>query len=163
MLAPISSIKHYVNVENADIANGARRVVTVVDAEPAPANTDAQDVAEGSIVKAIFLELWVKSEATSGNNTKFQLVFEKIVAGQNVITFTQMNNLASYPNKKNIFFYSQGVIGDATTQSIPVIRQWFKIPKGKQRMGAGDALSVSISATGAILNSCGFATYKEYS
>ncbi len=73
-----------------------------------------------------------------------------------------MNNLMVYPNKKNILFYSQGVIGDLTTQSIPVVRNWFLIPKGKQRMGLGDKIVETLTATAAVIQNCGFSTYKEY-
>lgn len=160
MQAPINSIKHYVHAENTPVGSATRRLVEVVDAVAAP--SDAQDVEQGSIVKAIFLEFWVKSGATDGNDTKFQFLIEKVVADQAPVTFTQMNNLGSYPNKKNVLYFSQGVLGDATTGSIPIVRQWFKIPKGKQRFGLGDSLSVAISATGFDIDSCGFSTYKEY-
>ncbi len=134
----------------------------VVDAVADGTITNAEDVTEGSIVKAIYLEMWVKSGATAGNDTKFQFVFEKVPSGATPITFAQMNNLGAYPNKKNVFYVSQGVLGDLTTQAIPVVRNWFKIPKGKQRMGVGDLMIMSVSATGFDIDSCGFSTFKEY-
>ncbi len=162
MLAPINSVKHYVQAENAATSTGARRGVILIDAVVAPAVSTTADVKEGSIVKAIFVEIWIKSNATAGNDTKFQYVMEKVPAGQSGLTFAQMNNLQAYENKKNILFYSQGVLGDLTTNTIPVVRNWFKIPKGKQRWGLGDKLIIAISATGFEINTCGFATYKEY-
>ncbi len=162
LVAPIVAIKHYVNHENQPITSGAKRQIDIVDVVAQQSVTNTDDVVEGSIVKAVYLELWVKSQATAGNDTKFQFVFEKVPAGQDAVTFTQMNTLMAYPNKKNIFYTSQGVLGDLTTQSIPIVRNWFKIPKGKQRMGAGDLLAMSISATGFDMDSCGFSTYKEY-
>ncbi len=160
MLAPIVAIKHYVNHENAKVLTTARRNIDVVVAKAA--TTNAEDVIEGSVVKAVYLELWLHSIADAGTDTKFQFVFEKIVAGQDPITFTQMNNLDTYPNKKNVFFVSQGVMGDKTTASLPVVRNWFKIPRGKQRMGLGDSLVMSISATAFDIDTCGISTYKEY-
>ncbi len=162
MLAPINSIKHYVQRDQASIAAAARDSILIVDATAQNAVTAVNDVVEGSIVKAIFLEYWLHSEAAAGSEPKFQLVVEKVPAGQSAITFAQMNNLMSYPNKKNILFFSQGILGDQTTQSVPVVRQWFKIPKGKQRFGLGDQFVVSISATSFTMVVCGFATYKEY-
>ncbi len=162
MLAPINSVKHYVQHENATVASGARRGIVLVDATAAPATAATSDVKEGSIVKAVFIESWVKSNASAGTDTKFQLQLEKVPAGQIGVSFTQMNNMQAYDNKKNTLFYSQGVIGDLTTQAIPVVRQWFKIPKGKQRFGLGDRLILNISATAAEINNCGFSTYKEY-
>ncbi len=162
MLAPIVSIKHYVNLENTKVLTGTRRSMEVLDVVPQNAVVNSEDVVEGSIVKAIYLELWLHSIADAGTDTKFQFVFEKVPSGATPITFTQMNNLMSYPNKKNVFFTSQGVMGDKTTSSVPVVRNWFKIPKGKQRMGAGDLLVMSLSATAFDIDTCGISTYKEY-
>ncbi len=163
MLAPINSIKHYVQAENASLASGSNRQIVLVDGVSiAVAAANTFDVVEGSIVKAVFIELWVKSSAASGANTKFQLGLEKSPSGVGSMSFANMNNLMPYDNKKNILYYSQGVIGDTETQGIPVIRQWFLIPKGKQRFGLGDRLILSISTTGAALQICGFSTYKEY-
>ncbi len=162
MLAPINSIKHYVQFESTNIATGTRRSIVVVDGSLAPAVSATSDVIEGAIVKAIFIEFWVRSVAAAGEETKFQLAVEKAPSGHAGLTFTELNNMQAYDNKKNVLFYSQGVIGDLTTQAIPVVRQWFKVPKGKQRFGLGDRLMMSISSTGATMNSCGFSTYKEY-
>ncbi len=162
MLAPINTVKHYVQAENAVTATGARRSIAVVDAIQAPATTSTESVKEGSVVKAIFLEYWVKSNAAAGEETKFQFVLYKAPTGVASITFAEMNNLQAYPNKKNILFYSQGVLGDLTSNSMPIVRNYFKVPKGKQRFGFADRLLLAISATGAGINTCGFATYKEY-
>ncbi len=162
MVAPINSIKHYVQHENALIANGARTAIEVIDAVAQTAVSGVQDVVEGSIVKAIFLEYWLKPNSDAGQDTKFQLVIEKVPSGQVGVTFVQMNNLMTYPNKKNVLFYSQGVLGDLTTSSVPIVRNWFLIPKGKQRFGLGDKMFVSVSATAFTINLCGFATFKEY-
>ncbi len=158
----IHSVKYYVQSENQTVASGARVSVAIIDAAPAPATTNTFDVQEGAIIRAFFLEIWVKSNASAGTDTKFQLLIEKNPSGGTPATFTQMNNLASYDNKKNILFFSQGVIGDLTTQGIPVVRQWFKVPKSKQRFGLGDRVLFAVSSTAAEINVCGFSTYKEY-
>ncbi len=160
MLAPINSVKHYVQNENAQVASGAVRVMPVATAVAQEAITAPDEVTEGSIVKNVYIEHWVKSFANAGEDTKFQFILEKVVSGQASATFAQMNNLSAYPNKKNILFFSQGVIGDLTTQAIPVVRNWFKNPKA--RMGLGDVLVATLSATAAVIQNCGFMTYKEY-
>lgn len=162
MLAPIITIKHYVQAENAALADAARRAINLVDAVGQAAVSTTDHVVEGSLVKNIYIELWVKSNATAGTENKFQFVIEKVQAGFAAITFTQMNNLMAYENKRNIFYFTQGVVGDLTTASQPVFRGWLKIPRGKQRFALGDKLVMSLSATGATMNNCGFATYKEY-
>ncbi len=162
MQAPINSIKHYVYNENTATANGSARTIVLVDAAPAPANTNTFDVKEGAIVKAVFFELWLRSNAAAGTSMKFQLVIEKAPSGVDSVTFTQSNNLQTYDNKKNVLHFSQGVLGDIATTSLPIFKSWILIPKGKQRFGLGDRLVATISATSATLNNCGFATYKEY-
>ncbi len=162
MLAPINSIKHYINNENASTASAAKRSIVLVTAVAQNAVSSTDDVVEGSIVKAIFIEHWAKSGADAGADTKFQFILEKVPAGQSSISFANMNTLMGYNNKKNVLFFSQGVIGDLTTQAIPIVRQWFKIPKGKQRFGLGDTLVATLSATAFAIDNCGFAVYKEY-
>jgi len=162
MLAPIVSIKHYVNMENSPITGGTAQPRQIIQGVAQTGVVNFGDVVEGSVVKAVFIEIWYHSAATAGNDSKFQLVVEKVPAGVDSITFTQMNNLMTYPNKKNVLFVSQGVTGDLTTQSIPIVRQWFKIPKGKQRFGLDDELFVTISATSANADVCGIAVFKEY-
>ncbi len=162
MLAPLVTIKHYTNIEELNVTSGSTRPIELAQAVVITGITNASDVVEGSIIKTVFLELWLKSNAGAGIDTKFQLVIEKVPAGATSITFTQMNNLMSYPNKKNVLFVSQGVIGDNTTQAIPIVRQWFMIPKGKQRFGLDDRFIATISATGAGIQTCGISIFKEW-
>ncbi len=79
------------------------------------------------------------------------------------MTYAQSLNLGAYPNKKNILYTTQGVIGGRDTQAIPVMRQWLLIPKGKQRMGLADKVEVTIASTGTAMQRCGIFTFKEYS
>ncbi len=162
MVAPIVSIKHYVNREKETITAGTSKDMQIIQGVAQTAVVNFADVVEGSLVKACYIELWLKSNATAGNEVKFQLVIEKVIGNQAPITFTQMNNLMTYPNKKNVFFVSQGVLGDLTTASLPIVRNWFKIPKGKQRFGLDDELFVSVSATNATADVCGIFVFKEY-
>ncbi len=122
MVAPINAIKHMVNIENSAVADAARRTIIVVQGVAQNAVSAVQDVVEGAIVKAVYVELWFKGNAVAGTEDKFQFVIEKLVSGSNGITFTEMNNLMTYENKRNILFTSQGVTGDLTTQSVPIHR-----------------------------------------
>ncbi len=164
MLAPINSNKHYVQRTNINVANGARIAVLLAAAVTAPATASTDQVRQGSVVKAMFVEFWILNDGTSGNDTQFNLVLEKAPSNAPGVVFADMANMQAYLNKKNVLFMSQGVISpqlDGAT-SIPIVRQWFKIPKGKQRMGLGDRVILSISSIGAAMKICGFSTYKEY-
>ncbi len=162
MMAPLVTIKHMLNIENATIAAGAVRGVELAQAVAQTAVTNVGDVVEGSLIKAVYIEIWVKSNAAAGTDAKFQFALEKTMSNSSSITFVQMNNLMTYPNKKNVLHVSQGVIGDLSTQSIPLVRQWFSIPKGKQRFGLDDKLVITISATSAIIQTCGLSIFKEW-
>ncbi len=164
MVAPVTSIKHYVHRANTSVASGAIHTEVVVDAVVAPATTNAFDVVQGSLVKAIHVEYWLVNQGASSNITQFVFIVEKVPANQASVTAAQILGLGSYPNKKNVLFSSQGnmtpsVDGQA---SLPVIRNWLLIPKGKQRMGLADRIVVSMAPVGQIIGFCGISTYKEY-
>ncbi len=164
MVAPINSNKHYVHRTNLAVASAAVSKHTVVNAVVAPATGTAADVEEGSIVKTIHYEYWLSNIGNTDTNTQFTILIEKIPSGQVSVTAAQMANLGAYPNKKNILWTSQGVLAAAVDgqSSVPIIRNWLLIPKGKQRMGLGDEVSVSMLPTGTAINWCGLSTYKEY-
>ncbi len=125
--------------------------------------TDNNHVRVGAIVKAVHVELWYLSSAAQPT---FQVsTVEKLVGGSGSATSGQMSDLNTYPNKKNIFETSQGLVGDSNSNPMPVFKHWIKIPKGKQRMGLGDAIVINVAARGEANNDveiCGMYIYKEY-
>ncbi len=164
MRATINSVKHYVPNTNTEIASGAVRNVVVADAvasgEP---RVNTFDIEEGAVVKAIYIEQWLNGQGTAGTGTgQFVLVISKQPSGVADPTITNMTALQDWDNKKNIFYTTQGVIGGVGNQSLPLYRDWVLIPKGKQRMGRGDTITVTIGMVGVAADNCGIATYKEY-
>ncbi len=162
MLAPINTIKHYTNRSNTAAASGTTVGTTLVQSVVAPATANAFSVREGAVIKAVFVEFWLKSSATAGEDVQFNFAVMKLPSDATVPDTADMTNLGAYSNKKNILFTSQGVLGDLTTQAIPVIREWIKIPKGKQRFGLGDRFNAFVLFTGTAGQVCGQAIYKEY-
>ncbi len=162
MLAPISSIKHYVAQTNVNVATGVTLVHTSVDAVAKGALRSATNIVEeGAVIKAIHLEYWLKGVATS-STSQFVFIVYKLPSGLAIPDSTDMAALQAWPNKKNILFSSQGVLSQADAgQSIPVVRDWIKIPKGKQRFGLEDKFQIAIFTVGT-LNICGLVVYKEY-
>ncbi len=158
MKAPIQSTKHYVLHTLTTTTGGA--LTTVLLADSAVTRGTAQsDVVAGSIIKAVYVELWQRGSSVEG---AVNIALMKIPGTGAVPTFAETANYNDYENKKNIFYMTQGLAGDDTTSGIPNIRQWFKVPKGKQRFGLGDRLVLIIAAIGVNIDTCGFATYKEY-
>ncbi len=164
MLSPIHSNKHFVPRTELSVSAGATVNHQIIDAVVAPAASNTFDVVEGSVVKAIYCELWIVGAGTVDQTTQFVLTIEKVPAGQNPATNTQMLNLQSYTNKKNILYTTQGIVGAriAGANAVPIIRQFFLIPKGKQRMGLGDQVFINITSVSTILRICGMFIYKEY-
>ncbi len=165
MVAPINSIKHYVQQTNAALASGTIRNQVLVDAVTvAAAGANAFDVEEGSLVKAVFLDFWCLGTGVVDSNSQINAIIEKVPANQAAVTAAQIVNLGAYPNKKNILNSFQGNQGAqiAGHQALPYLRGWQLIPKGKQRMGLGDRIVMSILSSGNAIAICGQSTYKEY-
>ncbi len=156
----INSEKHYVQFAQALVSASATLNHIVVEAVAVVNKDFTSEVEEGSIIKAVYFEMWV---ATNSGGINFgTCTIEKLSGGQPSQTNTNSNNLNVYPNKKNILWTFEGLYPTNVSNPIPVIRQWIKIPKGKQRFGLGDKLELSLSTGATALSRCGFMTYKEY-
>ncbi len=154
----INSIKHYVHVPVTVVNSGARTSFVVSTSVVAPATGNASDVREGSLVKAVYVEMWVDGVTASKTvNT----CFIKLSAGSPVPSAAEMSNMGAYTNKKNVLEFHQG-LAPSGGNIIPLYRGWIKIPKGKQRQGLQDVIRCVINAVGTNVNVCGFFTYKEY-
>ncbi len=162
MKAPIHSTKHLVQSPFSQITTGtSESILQITSVESTTANA-ATEVAEGSIVKAIYIEMWLQNSANDGHQV---LIVEKTIGAQAGATFSEMANLFAYNNKKNVLFTHEGLSSnDGVGNPQNILRQWIKIPKGKQRFGLGDRLYITISNPSSNnLNRCGVSIYKEYS
>ncbi len=158
----IHSVKHIVQAPFSQITTGtAENILIFAGVESTVANA-ATEVEEGSIVKAVFVEMWLQNSANDGHQV---LILEKVEGNNTGATFTELATLFSYHNKKNILFTHEGLsANDGVGNPLPVIRQWVKIPKGKQRFGLGDRMELSISNPSSNnLNRCGVFIFKELS
>jgi len=160
MKAPIHSRKHYVQISLATVAAGLIVNTVLANGVAVSAKNAPNEVEEGAIVKAIFVEMWVRSSEASPGTVLVSLYKSQ---ENKAMTFVNQIALDTYDNKRNILYHTQGLTNDTDADAIPFVRQWFKIPRGKQRIALADRLSLAISSQGAIDNViCGFATYKEY-
>jgi len=156
----IQSTKHYVQQSRSEVATVAVQNIDILEAVIMSANNLVDEVLEGSLVKAVFVEMWILDTASDGS---FVISLEKRPSGLGAMAFASSNALGLYPNKKNLLYVTQGLSpNNGVGNPVPIIRQWFKIPKGKQRMGLGDKLVLNITNNGLNdLEFCGFFTYKE--
>ncbi len=156
----VHSTKHYVQQSIATVAGGAVVNVTLVAAVATPDKDAVFEVEEGSSIKAIYIEFWQRSSSTTPSSG--QMILSKRISDATQPSAADMAALGSWDNKKNILYTTMGLFNDQDADAIPLIRQWIKIPKSKQRFGLGDALDLSFFAAVVDTQICGFATYKEY-
>ncbi len=158
----VNSVKHIVQRSLQSVAEqtiGSHLIANTVTIEP----TNPANVVVGSVIKAVYLEYWLLGESAQPCTATWTV--EKLPNESDPMTQAQSQDLMSYGNKRNIFKMGQGIIPDANSNPVPVIREWIKIPKGKQRFAQGDALRFNLSCIGEADNGlefCGFALYKEY-
>ncbi len=161
VLATINSTKHLFQHTPVNVAAAAILTNIEADSVQLPTVANANDVRAGSVIKAISLEYWISSLTTS--SASFVITIEKAKGGQPLMTVAQAVNLNTYPNKANILYTTQGFVGgNINNNSVPLLKQWIAIPKGKQRFALGDQLRTNIHSITQGLSLCGIAIYKEY-
>ncbi len=159
----VKSKKHIFQISQATVGQAARVVTILAHAKEATGLTP-EVVEEGAIVKACYVEYWVSQDSASVVGS-YTICLYKDPGNNAGLTSAQMAALHDYDNKKNILFTAQGLLTPNDGGQVPVLRGWYKIPKGKQRFGLNDTLNVSIrnnNATAIDINFCGLAIYKEY-
>jgi len=156
----VHSTKHYVQHSIGTVVVGTNENEFFASAVQVVDKNQVFEVEEGSTIKAVYVELWIRSAATSA--ASFTFIICKIPSNAGSPTDAELAALGTWDNKKNVLFTSQGLINDVDSSALNLYRGWIKIPKGKQRMGLGDSLSWHLRTVGQSLNFCGFVTYKEY-
>ncbi len=158
----IKSNKHYVQQSRSQVATVTQENIDIILSVNATTANGVDEVPEGAIVKAVFVEMWLLD---SSNDGSFIVSLEKRPGGVVAQTFANANALGAYQNKRNLLYVTQGLSpNNGVGNPVPIIRQWFKIPKGKQRFGLSEKLVLNIANNGLNnLEFCGFFTYKEYS
>ncbi len=161
MRAQVNSEKHFNPQSLTTINENTASSFVIIDTVSDP--TTAAHVRVGASIKAVWLEMWFLG--SSAQPVVQISTIEKTSGGQPQPTSAQMSDLHNYPNKKNIFKTSQGLIGEANANPTPVWREWIAIPKGKQRFGLGDRILFTVAARGEANNDveiCGMRIFKEY-
>lgn len=159
----VHSTKHYVQTSISSITGGAVGVIIIANAVPVGDKNLASEVEEGNSLKAVYIEHWIKAGEAS-NSGSFVATLMKVPGGGSTFSFAEMAALHDAENKKNILYTTQGLMNINSGSATNISKQWYKIPKGKQRFGLGDRLVFEISAAATIdLDHCGVAIYKEYS
>ncbi len=157
----INSTKHLFQHSISTILAGQVENITILEATDVGAVNQVGEVRTGAIVKAIWVELWVRTGDTAHGS--FVGILEKLPGAASFSpTAANMASLHTYQNKKNIFYTTQGLSNDQDADAVPLYKGWIKIPKSKQRMGLGDKLIFTVFAQALDQIICGVFIYKEY-
>lgn len=156
----INSQKHIVQETLTSIAVGTVGNFLIANAVNNPDSSISTDVEVGTVIKAVYIELWLLSNAAS--ITTATSAFMKLTAGTGLATNADMADLHNYSSKMNIFECHQGIVGEKDVNPVPFYRHWIKIPKGKQRIGINEKLSLAIRSITGTTDFCGLAIYKAY-
>ncbi len=154
----VNTEKQYVQYTVTSVGLGSLGQEFIAEALEVPA-TASKDVRVGAKISAIYVEIWLGSDDAAQGS--FNLTVEKVPGNSAFMTYAQSILLDDYPNKKNVFYTTQGINPPNVQSAIPVIRQWIKIPKSKQRMGLGDKFVVNIAGITNGLTYCGFSLFKQ--
>ncbi len=114
-------------------------------------------------MKACYVEFWLSQDSASIVGS-YTVILYKNPGGSNLATTAEVAALHDYDNKKNILFTAQGLLTPNDGGQIPVLRGWYKIPKGKQRFGLGDTMVLTVrnnNSSAIDINFCGVIIFKE--
>ncbi len=161
MVRPIiNSEKRIVQLTLTNIATGVADLTDLIAGEQDPTASAPNEVSAGTVVKAIYAELWLMADSQQPATITTLIV--KVPNGGSGPSAGEMTNLNAYNSKKNILEMHQGLIGDANTNPTPFYRGWIKIPKGKQRFGIGDKLVLAVKSITDGTQMCGVFIFKAY-
>lgn len=162
MRPPINSVKHIVQVPIFTIVQGTVSKVEIAKSVAVQdIGADSQDVREGSVIKAVYVEMWIVSGGMNQPGSQVTIL-EKKPAATPTPNFGDMSNLNDYANKRGLLYCTQGLSADNSANPTPFLRAWYKIPKGKQRFALQDQLNLNIAALAEDALVCGLFIYKEY-
>ena len=133
-MRPINTQKHYTSFGPLQVTSGNVATITVVSAVETSDKNVNSEVHEGSHIKAIYWECWIRDENDpAGQADNFDIMLEKVASNQSNPSASEMANPNDYPNKKNIIFFTRGLAPGAGNSAVPILRGWIKIPKSKLR------------------------------
>ncbi len=155
----VNTRKHIIQVTLSSALAGVTVGTQLVRVSQSPDLELSPEVEPGTIISSVYLEFWLLGAGQQP--TTMTALLEKTESGSNAVTTTEMTNLHTYANKKNIFVTHQGIVGDANANPVPIFREWIKIPKGKQRFGLGDSLHFRLKSITEDTEFCGIAIYKS--
>ena len=153
----VNTDKHIVQFSLGATASGAITKLKLAESVAAPAAADECRI--GSIITAIYIEMWITSDDAAAGTAI--CTFQKKPPGAANMSTADSAALNAYVGKSTVFETHMGLLGPNVQVPIPVFKHWLKIPKGKQRMELGAQLVLNLHGQSNGLSFCGFVIYKE--
>jgi len=156
----IASRKHIVQIPINTTIGGTIENIIFARSKQDYQSSVADNVEVGTIVKAVYVELWAQSDGQ--NIGSVTITVEKLPGAAALMTTVDSAALHGYLNKNNVFYTTQGLTGENDTNPIPFLRMWIKIPKGKQRLAINERLVLNLSSNLQNTIHCGLVIFKSY-
>ena len=163
-MRPIQSTKHIVDLQGGIIGNATERrtLVTAVD-NPVLANTS--NVASGSKVSSMYLNVTVLSQANTALNNIYFMIFKNPQGNIPDSEIPPANQVGSSEFKRQVFHQEMRMLSDASN-SIPstMFQGVLKIPRIFHTMRVGDQIGINFFSPGAgnDVDFCVQCIYKSY-
>ncbi len=165
-LRPINSIKHVLDLQST-VASGTADLINLVSPVDNPDTTTFTQVAIGSQVSSIFLNVQIVNEtdATGLINNAYMFVFGNPGGNVQASAIPDVNAVGISDMRKQVIHQEMAMLSDAN-DSIPItlFKGVIRIPRKMRRMGINDLITLKIGTPtgGAAINVCVQCIYKEY-
>ncbi len=158
-LIKINTLKHVVDLQGGLIVNTQAEEI-LVDATDAPvAATNPQEIENTSSINAVFLNVQVAATSTAALANVYMYVAKN--PGNN-LTMPNANAVGKSDNRRHVL-HQEMIMTEKNTTAIPrtLFKGVIKIPRGKQRFGVDDRLSIFLLSPGTTYDYCIQCIYKE--
>ncbi len=158
-LIKINTLKHVVDLQGGLGVNVQQEEI-LVDAEDNPVfATNPQQINTSSSVNAIFLNVQVAATSTAALANVYMYVAKN---PGNAITMPQANVVGKSNDRKHVL-HQEMIMTEKNTTAIPrtLFKGVIRIPRGKQRFGIEDRLSIFLLSPGTTYDYCIQCIYKE--
>ncbi len=157
-LHPVNSKKHVIDNQGGLVA-GTQAIVELVEGVDAPVLASTEQVAVGSYVRSMFLNVQVAATGTAALSNVYMIVYKN---PSNGLTPPNANAVGASDVKK-IVFHQEMIMTEKNTTAIPrtLFKGVLKLPRHMQRMGQDDSVLIALLAPGVNYDYCIQCIYKE--
>ncbi len=157
-LHPVNTKKHIIDSQGA-LVGATPTTIELAEGVDAPVLTVTNEVAVGSYIRSIFLNVQVAATQTSALANVYLIVYKNPSNSMAVAN----GNVQGASDTKKIVFHQEMIMGEKNTTGIPrtLFKGVLKLPRHMQRMGQDDSLLIQLYSPGITWEYCVQCIYKE--